>query len=82
MKQLTILGATGSIGRSTLDIVARHPDRFALHALTANNNVGKMQQLCRQFSPRFAVMSDPDSAEQLGEAIADLPIEVLSGEVQ
>ncbi len=79
MKQLTILGATGSIGQSTLDIVARHPDRFAIHALTANKNITKMQQLCRQFEPEFAVMSDSESAEQLRAAIADLSTEVLAG---
>ncbi|MDH3634424.1 MAG: 1-deoxy-D-xylulose-5-phosphate reductoisomerase [Gammaproteobacteria bacterium] len=80
MKQITMLGATGSIGQSTLDIVARHPDRFRLYALTANSNHQKMVQLCRQFEPDFAVMRDPDSAQQLHESIADLATEVLAGE--
>lgn len=80
MKQLTILGATGSIGQSTLDIVARHPDLYAVYALTANSNHQKMQQLCRQFEPPFVVMRDADSAQRLTEAIADLPTEVLTGE--
>ncbi|MCP4877885.1 MAG: 1-deoxy-D-xylulose-5-phosphate reductoisomerase [Gammaproteobacteria bacterium] len=75
-----MLGASGSIGQSTLDIVARHPDRYALYALTANNNHQKMQQLCRQFEPRYAVMSDADSAELLQQAISDLPTRVLAGE--
>ena len=80
MKQLTILGATGSIGISTLDIVARHPDLYALYALTANSNHQKMQQLCRQFEPECVVMRDADSAQQLAEAIVDLPTRVLAGE--
>ena len=80
MKRVTILGATGSIGRSTLDIIALHPDLYALYALTANNNHRKMQELCRRFEPAFVVMRDADSAERLAEAIADLPTEVLGGE--
>lgn len=80
MKQVTILGATGSVGQSTLDIVARHRDRFALYALTANDNDQKMRQLCRQFEPRYVVMADADSAQRLSEVIADLSTEVLSGE--
>ena len=80
MKRLTILGATGSIGQSTLDIVARHPDRYHIHALTANASDREMERLCRRFSPTFAVMSDDDSAHKLQQAIADLPVEVLSGE--
>jgi len=75
-----MLGATGSIGQSTLDIVARHPDRYSLYALTANNNHQKMLQLCRQFAPRFAVMRDVESAQLLQQEIRDLPTEVLAGE--
>jgi 1-deoxy-D-xylulose-5-phosphate reductoisomerase len=80
VKQVTILGATGSIGQSTLDIVARHPDLYALYALTANSNHQKMRELCRQFEPPFVVMRDADSAQCLAEAITDLSTEVLTGE--
>jgi len=80
VKQITMLGATGSIGQSTLDIVARHPDRYSLYALTANNNHQKMLQLCRQFAPRFAVMRDVESAQLLQQEIRDLHTEVLAGE--
>jgi 1-deoxy-D-xylulose-5-phosphate reductoisomerase len=80
LKQVTILGATGSIGQSTLDIIARHPDRYSLYALTANNNHQKMLQMCRQFRPRFAVMRDQESAQLLQESIGDLPTQVLAGE--
>ena len=72
MKQVTILGATGSVGQSTLDIIARHRDRFALYALTANANDQKMQQLCRQFEPRYVVMADSDSAQRLSEVEGNL----------
>jgi 1-deoxy-D-xylulose-5-phosphate reductoisomerase len=80
MKRLTILGATGSIGQSTLDIAALHPDRYRVFALTANNSFHKMAALCRRFQPTFAVMRDADSARELRRVLADLPIEVLSGE--
>ena len=80
MKRVTILGATGSIGRSTLDIIALHPHLYSLYALTANDNHRKMQELCRRFEPAFVVMRDADSAARLAEAIADLPTEVLAGE--
>ena len=79
MKALTLLGATGSIGQSTLDIVARHRDRFSVHALTANDNLDKMVELCRQFQPRYAVMSDADSAKLLADAIGDLETRVRAG---
>jgi len=80
VKQITILGATGSIGQSTLQIVALHPERYRLYALTANHSHAKMEALCRRFEPRFAVMSDAASALRLQQAIADLSTEVLSGE--
>jgi 1-deoxy-D-xylulose-5-phosphate reductoisomerase len=80
VKQITILGATGSIGQSTLEIVALHPERYCLFALTANLSHDKMETLCRRFEPRFAVMSDSGSALRLQQAIAGLPTEVLSGE--
>lgn len=80
MRQVAILGATGSIGQSTLDVIARHPDQFAVFAMTANRNHQKMQQLCRQFEPRYVVLSDPDSAERLSAVITDLATEVLVGE--
>lgn len=80
MKQVTILGATGSIGQSTLDILALHPERYRLYAVTANDNNDKMEALCRRFVPQFAVMSDAASAQWLRQAIADLPTQILSGE--
>ena len=81
IRQLTVLGSTGSIGINTLDVVAQHPQRFKITALTANNSVDKMLAQCRQFAPRFAVMLEEDSAEKLRAGIraAGLQTEVLSG---
>jgi 1-deoxy-D-xylulose-5-phosphate reductoisomerase len=80
-RQITILGSTGSIGESTLDVIARHPDRFQVFALTANKNIEKMLSQCQRFQPRFAVMLDTESAEQLASIIqaAEIATEVLSG---
>lgn len=81
IRKITILGSTGSIGESTLDVIARHPDRFQAFALTAHNNIEKMLLQCRCFQPRYAVMLDTNSAEQLAKAIQaeGIDTEVLSG---
>jgi 1-deoxy-D-xylulose-5-phosphate reductoisomerase len=80
MKQaLTILGSTGSVGTSTLDVVSRHPDRFAVFALTAATQVDLMLAQCAQFRPRFAVMASAPHAALLAEKIKQnsLPTQVL-----
>ena len=78
---LTVLGATGSIGLSTLDVVRRHPDRFSVHALTAGTRARELAELCREFSPAFAVMADVQAARHLADLLSDRPdIAVLSGE--
>ncbi len=78
---LTVLGSTGSIGISTLDVVARHPDSYRVVALTANKDVERLYQQCLEFQPRFAVMADGDAAlaleRRLGESGAS--IRVLAG---
>ena len=81
VRHLTILGSTGSIGVSTLDVVARHPDRFRVVALTANKSVQKILEQCRRFEPRYAVLLDEASAERLRVEIrgAGLATEVLWG---
>jgi 1-deoxy-D-xylulose-5-phosphate reductoisomerase len=81
MQNLTILGSTGSIGTSTLDVVARHPDKFQAVALTANCQDDLLFQQCVQFKPRHAVMLDEDAAARLRERAraAGLAIEVSSG---
>jgi len=71
MKQsLTVLGSTGSIGVNTLDVVARHPDRFEVFALSAASRVDLMLEQCRQFSPLFAVMAQPQAAKELSDKLA------------
>lgn len=70
MKQkITVLGSTGSIGKSTLDVVARHPDRYEVFALSAATQVDLMLQQCAQFKPRFAVMASAPHAQLLAEKI-------------
>jgi 1-deoxy-D-xylulose-5-phosphate reductoisomerase len=68
-KRLTLLGSTGSIGESTLDVVARHPDRFKVYALTAHRNGGKLVDQCVRFQPEVAVVGDADTAAQVTAAL-------------
>lgn len=80
MKQkITVLGSTGSIGTSTLDVVARHPDRFEVFALSAATQVDLLLAQCAQFRPRYAVMASTPHAQQLAEKIKEnnLPTRVL-----
>ena len=81
MQHITILGSTGSIGTSTLDVVARHPGKFRIVALTANSQVDLLFRQCQQFKPGFAVMLDDVAAIQLRQRVreAGLGTEVLSG---
>ena len=81
MKGVTVLGSTGSIGVSTLDVIARHPDRYRIVALTANRNVEGLYRQCLQFRPDYAVMADEQSADHLrGRLQAEAPTtQVLSG---
>ncbi|MBO0940558.1 1-deoxy-D-xylulose-5-phosphate reductoisomerase [Acidovorax temperans] len=70
MKQkITVLGSTGSIGKNTLDVVARHPDRYEVFALSAATQVDLMLQQCAQFKPRFAVMASAPHSQLLAEKI-------------
>ncbi|WP_028219496.1 1-deoxy-D-xylulose-5-phosphate reductoisomerase [Paraburkholderia oxyphila] len=61
-KRLTLLGSTGSIGDSTLDVVARHPQRFSVYALTAHRNGDKLVEQCLRFAPEVAVVGDAETA--------------------
>ena len=78
---LSVLGATGSIGMSTLNVVARHPQRFLVHALTANRQWERLYAQCVQFEPRYAVLLDEAAAEQLQRKLRanGLATEVLQG---
>jgi 1-deoxy-D-xylulose-5-phosphate reductoisomerase len=81
MKGVALLGATGSIGSSTLDVLERHPDRYRIEALTANRDVAGMVALCTRLRPRVAAMGDADAALALARelAAANCPTEVLAG---
>ncbi|QIM52240.1 1-deoxy-D-xylulose-5-phosphate reductoisomerase [Hydrogenophaga crocea] len=81
VQSLTVLGATGSIGQNTLDVVARHPERYRVFALTAARQVDTLFEQCRRHRPRYAVMVDRDSAAALRARVreAGLATEVLDG---
>lgn len=79
---LTVLGSTGSIGTSTLDVVARHPDKYRIVALTACRQDELLFEQCRRFKPRFAVLLDEAAAARLKQSLAaaGLNTQVLIGE--
>jgi 1-deoxy-D-xylulose-5-phosphate reductoisomerase len=80
-QRLTILGSTGSVGVSTLDVVARHPDRFEVAALTARHQTQALFEQCTLFRPRIVVMLEPVAAHALEQRLrqAGLPCEVQCG---
>ncbi len=81
MLGLTILGSTGSIGESTLDVVARHPERFRVVALTGHRQVERLREQCRRFQPELAVVADADAADRLRDGLAadGVPTRVAHG---
>ena len=78
---VTLLGSTGSIGVSTLDVIARHPGRFRIVALTANSSVDKLAAQCTRFQPEYAVMADADAAARLALLLKQSApdVQVLAG---
>ncbi len=78
-KGLSILGSTGSIGVSTLDVVASHPDRFRVLALAAHGSVDTIEQQARRFQPRLVVLFDAQKAEILRQRLNDMDIEIDTG---
>jgi 1-deoxy-D-xylulose-5-phosphate reductoisomerase len=79
MKQIVILGSTGSIGVNTLDIVKKFPDEFSILGLVAGTNVEKLEEQIRTFHPSLVAMADPIAAQQLREKTSDLSIDILDG---
>jgi len=81
LQQVTILGATGTIGVNTLDVISQHPHRFEVFALTANQNVDALFNQCQKFNPRYAVMLQEQAAERLSVKLkqAGSATEVLNG---
>jgi len=79
---VTVLGSTGSIGQNTLDVIARHPGRFRVFALTAATQVDVLLAQCQAFSPRYAVMASEFHARQLADRVKTLglSVQVLAGD--
>ena len=78
-KTVTILGATGSVGLSTLDLMARHPDRFSLDTVTANRNASDLAALAKKHGARRAVVADPEAYDELKQALSGSGIEAIAG---
>jgi len=80
--RITVLGSTGSIGRNTLDVVARHPNRFEIFALTGATQIDVLAKQCLQFHPQYAVLPDAKKAATLRLLLQDMGVktEVISGE--
>jgi len=79
MKKLTVLGSTGSIGVSTLEVVAAHRDRFEIVALTGGNNLELLKRQIEEFSPRVAAVISEESAQKLRKSLRGVKTEILHG---
>ncbi|MBI5194500.1 MAG: 1-deoxy-D-xylulose-5-phosphate reductoisomerase [Nitrospirae bacterium] len=79
MKNISILGSTGSIGNSTLSVIAAHPDKFKVVGLTASENIDKLEIQIRRYRPTVVSVAKKESAAQLKERCKDLNIEIHSG---
>ena len=80
MKQIAILGSTGSIGTQTLDVVRQHPDAFSVYALSAHRSIDLLIKQALEFNPAVVCIADETYYRPLCEALGDLPIRVLAGE--
>ena len=79
MKQIAILGSTGSIGTQTLDVVRQHPEEFSVYALTAHRSVDLLIQQALEFNPAVVCIADERCYPRLRDALSDLPIRVMAG---
>lgn len=80
MKQIAILGSTGSIGTQTLDVVRQHPEEFSVYALSAHRSLDLLIQQALEFNPAVVCIADENLYQPLREALSDLPIQVMAGE--
>ena len=80
MKQIAILGSTGSIGTQTLDVVRQHPEEFSVFALSAHRSLDLLIQQALEFNPAVVCIADESLYQPLREALSDLPIQVMAGE--
>ena len=79
MKQIAILGSTGSIGTQTLDVVRQHPDEFVVYAISAHRSVDLLIQQAIEFNPAVVCIADEKYYSRLRDALSDLPIRVMAG---
>ena len=79
MKQIAILGSTGSIGTQTLDVVRANPDRFEVYAISANRSIDLLIRQAREFRPEVVCIADESLYDALCEALSDMPIKVWAG---
>jgi len=79
LKTVTLLGATGSIGSSTIDLLQREPDRYCVEAVTANRNAGALARLARELGARFAAVGDPQAYSELKSALSGSGIAAAAG---
>ena len=79
MKQIAILGSTGSIGTQTLDVVRQHPNEFSVYALSAHRSVDLLIQQALEFNPAVVCIADESCYARLRDALSDLPIKVMAG---
>src|SRR6202043_835133 len=79
-RSVTLLGATGSIGASTIDLIKREPGRYRVEAVSANKSAAALAALARELNARFAAVGDPAAYGELKAALAGTGIEVAAGE--
>jgi len=79
MKQICILGSTGSIGTQALDVISQHPDLYEAYALTANNQWEKLAEQARRFHPAAVVIANEEHYKELSDALADTDVKVYAG---
>src|SRR5580692_1630545 len=78
-KSVTLLGATGSIGSSTIDLLQREPGRYRVEAVTANRNAAALAKLARELGARFAAVGEPSAYQELKSALSGSGIEIGAG---
>ena len=81
IKTITVMGATGSIGQSTLELVRQFPEFFSVQALVAGSDAGGLATLAREFRPKMIGLNDLTKLDQLRMALADIDVEIIAGEV-
>ena len=79
MRNIAILGSTGSIGKQTLEVIAEHPDLFSVYAITAHRSADLLIEQARQFKPEVVVIVDENYYDKVQQALSDLPIKVWTG---